>query len=192
MRLEQFSPEKVCLVVIDPQERLMAKIDRAEEVIARCVMMVRCFRQLGAYILPCTQYQKGLGTYPLALEKAVAGLPRYDKITFNILGDEQIASTVAGLPKQIETFALVGVETHICVYQSALALLEQGYNVWVATDAVSARREEYHREGVAQLRAEGAAAAPAEALLYAMLGRAGTPDFKKILPHIIAQDKDIS
>ncbi len=187
MQLTQFSPEKLCLIVVDPQEKLMVKIHRAEEVIARCAMTVNCFRELDAHIIACTQYQRGLGGYPPPLEEAVAGLPRYDKLTFSVLGDEQIAAVIDALP-QVETFVLIGVETHICVYQSALALLERGKNVWVATDAVSARKEEFHREGLAQLRAEGVAAAPAEALIYAMLGKAGTPQFKKILPHIIAQE----
>ncbi len=188
MQLTQFSPEKICLVVIDPQERLMAKIHRAEEVIARCAMTIRCFRELGTHIVACTQYKKGLGGYPAELEEAVIGLPRYDKVTFNILGDMQIAAAIAALPEQVQTFVLIGVETHICVYQSALGLLEQGKDVWVVTDAVSARREEYHREGLAQLRAEGVAAGPAESVIYAMLGKAGTPTFKTVLPHIVAQD----
>lgn len=187
MRLEYFQPERVCLMVIDPQEKLMAKIHRAEAVAAQCAMMIRCFRELGLPILACTQYAKGLGPYGPLLEEATAGLRRYDKITFNVLGNEEIAAAVADLPETVDLFVLIGVETHICVYQSALALLERGKQVWIASDAVSSRKLEHHQEGLAQLRAEGAAVGSAEMLLYAMLGEAGTPEFKKILPHIVAQ-----
>lgn len=187
MNLEGFQPKKVCLIVIDPQEKLLAKIHRAEEVVAQCAMIIHCFRELGVHVIPCTQYAKGLGPYAPLVEEAVVGLPRYDKITFNALKDPNIADTVNALPKEVELFALIGVETHICVYQSALSLLEKGKKVWIISDAVSSRKFEHHQEGLAQLRAEGAAAGPAEMLLYAMLGRAGTPEFKKILPYIIDQ-----
>ncbi|PIE72859.1 MAG: isochorismatase [Deltaproteobacteria bacterium] len=187
MKLEQFQKERVCLIVVDPQEKLMAKIHRAEEVAARCAMVIHCFRELELPVIACTQYEKGLGPYGALVEEAVAGLPRYDKMTFSVMGDESVVAAVAALPETVDLFVLVGVETHVCVYQSALSFLERGKKVWVVTDAVSSTRPELHAEGIAQLRREGVAAGPAEMLLFALLGRAGTPEFKKILPYIVGQ-----
>ncbi len=187
MQRAQFLLGKVCLIVVDPQQKLMVKIHRAKELTAQCLMMIRCFRELGLPVLACTQYLQGLGGYTPELEEAVVGLQRYDKMTFSALGDKEVIAAIAALPQEVESFALIGMETHICVFQSAVDLLAMGKNVWVVSDAVSARKPEQHEAAIAQLRAEGAVVAPAESLLYTMLDRAGTPEFKKVLPHVIAQ-----
>lgn len=176
---ENLDPAHLCLAVVDLQTRLMEVIHRADETAGAAALMVRCAQELKVKTLALTQYRKGLGAYVPELEELLADTPQYDKTAFNLLAVESVAQEIAARP-ELDTFVLVGVETHICIWQSALALLGAGKQVWVLSDAVSSRREEDHREALLQLRAAGAIVGPTEMLIYSLLGRAGTPEFKKI------------
>ncbi len=83
------------------------------------------------------------------------------------------------------TMILVGVETHICIYQTAVGLLEKGFSVWVVSDGVSSRSELNHQRGLERLQGMGATIGPVEMLVYELLGKAGTPAFKEVLPYVI-------
>lgn len=178
-------PENVCMQIVDVQESLMAKIHNADQVTENVGLLIECCRILGVRMIANTQYRKGLGLYVPELEKLVDDIPRYDKTEFNSLANPETASFFRKLPARVDTVVLVGVETHICIYQSAMGLLDAGYRVWVVSDAVSSRNVEDHVSGLARLEAKGADIGPVEMLVYELLGKAGTPEFKKILPHII-------
>ena len=75
---------------------------------------------------------------------------------------------------------LTGMEAHICVLQTAHGLLSQGYNVWVAQDAVCSRAKQNWQAALRLLETAGANVAPTEAILFLLLGKAGTPEFKTI------------
>jgi isochorismate hydrolase len=89
------------------------------------------------------------------------------------------------LPESVTTLILVGVETHICIYQTAMGAMEQGLTPWVVADAVSSRTKVNYQLGLSRLNAVGAIVGPAEMIIYELLGRAGTPEFKAMLPHIV-------
>lgn len=188
MKTRLLAPENVCLQVIDVQKSLMAKIHEAARVAATTEFMIRCAAILGIPILANSQYKKGLGPYVDNLAPLVAEVPHFDKVEFNAMANRETAAFIAGLPDRIGTIALVGVETHICIYQTAMGLLEQGKDVWIVSDGVSSRNVSDHDEGLARLQSAGAAIGSAEMLIYELLGKAGTPEFKKILPHIIARN----
>lgn len=189
MTNELLTPENVCLQVIDVQEKLMTRIHQVERVVATVALMMRCAAILKLPVVANTQYVKGLGPYVGVLEDLAVGLPRFDKSEFNALANHDTESFFAALPEAVTTVALVGVETHICVYQTAMALMKRGKKVWIVSDAVSARRERDHQAGLNRLAAEGAILGPAEMLIYELLGKAGTPAFKQILPLIVAHDQ---
>ena len=86
----------------------------------------------------------------------------------------------------------MGVETHICVYQTAIDLIDSGFSVWVVEDAVSARNVADHKTGLMRMQNIGAAIGSTEMLIYELLGQAGTSQFKEILPFIIERDKNRS
>lgn len=189
MKTKLLAPENVCLQVIDVQKSLMAKIHEADKVAATVELMIRCAEILAIPVLANTQYKKGLGPYVDNVEALVADVPQFDKVEFNAVANRETAAFLAGLPESVCTLALVGVETHICIYQTAMGLLEKGKDVWVVSDGVSSRRENDHREGLARLQSAGATVGPAEMLIYELLGKAGTQEFKKVLPHIIARNE---
>lgn len=188
MKKRLLAPENVCLQIIDVQESLMAKIHGAKRVATTVELMIRCAEILGVPIVANTQYKKGLGPYVPELEPLVEGIDRFDKVEFNALANDPTAAFIAKLPESVTTVALVGVETHICIYQTAMGLLDRGLDVWVVTDGVSSRKVEDHQDGLARMRSMGISIGPAEMLVYEMLGRAGSPEFKKVLPYIIARD----
>jgi nicotinamidase-related amidase len=179
------APENCCLQIIDVQESLMAKIHGAEEVASTIELMVRCAKILEMPALANTQYKKGLGPYVAGIEALVGDLPQFDKVEFNALANEKTAVFINALPKTVTTMVLVGVETHICIYQTAMGLLKKGFFVWIVSDGVSSRSELNHQQGLARLEKMGAVVGPAEMLIYELLGKAGTPAFKAVLPHII-------
>ena len=185
MALSLLRPEHCCLHIIDPQQSLMAHIYEADRVVANIVRLIACARILKMPILANTQYKKGLGPYVPELEEMMAGIPRPDKTEFNALANIETRELVNKLPDSVTTLILVGVETHICIYQTAMGALERGLIPWVVADAVSSRTGVNHELGLARLTAAGAIVGPAEMIIYELLGRAGTPEFKAMLPYVV-------
>lgn len=182
------TPADCCLHIVDVQESLMRHIHEVERVIATTALLIHAARILQVPAIANTQYRKGLGGYVPELEALVGDIPRPDKVEFNALANAETAELVAGLPKSVTTLILVGVETHICIYQTAMGALQRGLVPWIVSDGVSSRQRESHEAGLRRLEKMGALIGPAEMLIYELLGRAGTPQFKQILPYIVARN----
>lgn len=181
------TPDTVCLQIIDVQEKLMASIEDAASVIRTVDLMIRCAQIFKIPILANTQYVKGLGPYVANLGALVSDIQCFDKVEFNALANKATDDFLSGLPKTVTTIILVGVETHICIYQTAIGLLARGFKVWIVTDGVSARKASDHVAGLNRLQSVGAIVGPAEMLIYELLGKAGTMEFKQVLPLIISR-----
>lgn len=180
-------PETCYLHVIDLQVSLMRQIHGAERVAGKVKFIMQCAEILELPIIANTQYKKGLGVYVPELEELVGNTPRPDKVEFNAFANAETASLINRLPPAVTSVILVGVETHICVYQTAMGALERGLKPYVVSDGVSSRSEEYHREGLDRIKAVGGVVGSAEMIIYELLGKAGTDKFKKVLPLIIDQ-----
>lgn len=162
----------------------MDQIHGADGVLDTLQRMVHCAQIIGVPLIANTQYQKGLGSYAPGLEKALQGVPRSDKMEFNAVANPETRALIRALPPTVNTAILVGVETHICIYQTAMGLLGCGLTPWIVADGVSARSLENHQLGLSRLRDIGAVVGPAEMILYELLGKAGTSTFKAVLPYI--------
>jgi nicotinamidase-related amidase len=178
-------PENCCLHLIDLQESLMAQIHEKERVVATARLMLQFARVMHLPIMANTQYKKGLGPYVPGLESLVEDIPRPDKVEFSALANAETRTLYASLPESVTTVLLTGVETHICIYQTAVGILAQGRTPWIVADGVSARSPENHLLALQRLRDLGAIIGPAEMIIYELLGRAGTPTFKEVLPLIV-------
>jgi nicotinamidase-related amidase len=189
MKKKLLGPKNVCLQIIDVQQSLMSKIKGADKVIATIELMIRCAKILGIPIIANTQYKKGLGAYVPNIESLVGDIPQIDKSEFNAVANRETESFINGLPKEVETIILVGVETHICIYQTAMGLLAKGLDVWVVSDGVSSRNKDDHQAGLLRLQSMGASLGSSEMLIYELLGKAGSPEFKQILPFVIAREE---
>jgi nicotinamidase-related amidase len=187
MKKKLLTSENVCLQIIDVQQSLMSKIVNADKIAATVELFVHCGRIFNIPMVANTQYKKGLGPYVPNIEPLVTDIPCFDKVEFNAVANSETEAFVDNLPESVTTMVLVGVETHICVYQTAMGLLQKGFSVWVVSDGVSSRSMEDHQNGIARMLGEGVTVGSAEMLIYELLGKAGTPQFKQILPHIIGR-----
>ncbi|PID75264.1 MAG: isochorismatase [Deltaproteobacteria bacterium] len=179
---------RVCLHVVDVQTRLMAKMAERQTVIDSIALLVQSFGILDIPILGNSQYREKLGPYVAELEVLLQDIPCFDKISFDATKDPATIAYLQGLRPRLQTVVLVGVETHICVYQTALGLLQQGLSVWVVSDGVAARSKEDHRVALRRLQGLGVSVGSSEMLVYELLGRADTTAFKDILPYILERD----
>ena len=113
------------------------------------------------------------------LAELLAGIEPLEKLCFDCVRDDALARAIAGAGKN--TFVMAGIEAHVCVSQTCLDLVADGFRVVVVADAVSSRTPENHRFGLDRMRAAGAVIVSTEMLLFELLEQAGTDEFKQIL-----------
>jgi nicotinamidase-related amidase len=140
----------------------------------------RGVRDAGPPIILTEQYPKGLGrTVPDVLQ-ALEGktYERIEKVAFSCARDEAFLSAIAKTVRR--QVVLIGMEAHVCVYQTSVDLVNAGYEVFVLDDAVSSRFLHNYQSGIAALRDAGAVVVSTETAVFQMMKVAGTPEFKKI------------
>ena len=175
---------RCCLYIVDPQERLMAHIHGADLVVKSIRLMIHLAHAMDMPIIANTQYKNGIGPLVPEIAALLADVPCPDKIEFNGLANPDVRTMLDGLPPSVDTLLLCGVESHICIYQTALGGLQAGYNIRVVADGISSRTPENDHYGKQRLNEIGAILAPAEMIIYELLQKAGTPEFKAMLPHL--------
>lgn len=128
---------KSCLVVVDLQEKLAPAIAGGGQALGNCRRLMLAARKAGVPILLSEQYSKGLGASVPAVYELVKPAERFEKITFSCLGQPEFAQRLAALGRT--RAVVVGMEAHICVLQTAMALIGAGYQVSLVADAVGSR-----------------------------------------------------
>jgi nicotinamidase-related amidase len=171
--------EKAALAVIDIQERLLPSIFEGERVVKNALKLIKGARVLGISVLVTEQYKKGLGATAAVVAAEIAGLPLMEKIEFSACGAAGFEKTLK--KKTISDVILCGIEAHVCVSQTCLDLLDKGFRVFVVVDAMSSRTTENHFIAVERMRGAGAVVVSTEMVLFELLGKAGTEEFKQIL-----------
>jgi nicotinamidase-related amidase len=171
--------DRSVLVLVDMQCRLADAMARREEVVAACVLLAGAARILGIPVIVTRQYPRGLGETVPEIIAAVGDSTPIDKVEFSCLGEPAFRERLSE-PGRREVI-LAGMETHICVTQTAIDLMAEGYGVHVVSDAVCSRRERDHAGALDRLRAAGAVVTCAESVIYEALGRAGTDEFRAVL-----------
>jgi nicotinamidase-related amidase len=177
-------PEQCCLFVVDPQERLMGHIHEAERITKNIALMIRLANTFSVPILANTQYKKGIGPIVPELAELLGDVPCPDKVEFNALSNPAVREELDRLAEAVNTLLICGVESHICIYQTSMAALEAGYRVRVVADGISSRTPENDSYGKQRLREIGAVVVPAEMIIYEFLRKAGTAEFKAMLPYL--------
>jgi nicotinamidase-related amidase len=167
------------LVVVDMQEPFLKAIHGREALTQNVLLLIHAARILGIPTLSTVQYASRMGDTVPEIADALEGIPALDKLCFSCAGAETFTEALAATGKK--QVVLCGVETHICVSQTAHDLLHAGYAVHVSPDAVSSRTLEKHKLGMERIRDAGIKPCAAEAAVYEWLYEAGTPEFKEIL-----------
>src|SRR5579871_5640211 len=176
--------EECALIVIDIQEKLLPPIFQKEQLVRNSQLLIRAAGILKIPALVSTQYAKGLGaTVPEVASLLPAAKP-VDKTLFSCFGSEVFCNLLQRLPGQRSTLLLCGMESHICVAQTALAALRDGYLVHVASDAVSSRTEWNWKVGLDRMRAAGAVISSTEMMIYELMRSSSSAAFKELLPHL--------
>jgi nicotinamidase-related amidase len=176
--------EQCALVVVDIQEKLLAPIFEKEKLVRNAQLLIRLAEILKIPAVVTTQYAKGLGnTIPEIASLLPQALP-IDKLSFSCFGSDAFCSSLRRIPGQRTTVLVCGMEAHICVTQTVLAALREGYLVHVASDAVSSRTEWNRNIGLERMRSAGAVISSTEMIIYELLGSSGTPAFKDMLQHL--------
>lgn len=173
-----FTVEKACLVVIDVQGKLAQIVDESESVIQNVSKLVQAMKALEVPILWLEQIPSLLGGTTLEISQHMQGQPIAKK-AFSAFNDEVFKKAVKESGRT--QFILTGVETHICVYQTARQLQEQGLEVEVVADAVSSRTKANREIGLAKMQALRILPTSTEMILYELLQTAEHPHFKTIL-----------
>jgi len=178
------NPDQCALIVIDIQEKLLAPIFEKERLVRNSQLLIRLAGILKIPTLLSTQYSKGLGKTIPEVASLLPEAQPVEKVVFSCFGSDVFCSAVKRLPGNRNTLVLCGMESHICVAQTALAALREGYLVHVASDAVSSRTEWNWKVGLERMRSAGAVISSTEMVMYEALGSAGTSDFKAMLQYI--------
>jgi len=176
--------EQCALLVVDMQEKLLPPIWEKERLVRNVQLLIRLAGILKIPALVTTQYAKGLGNTLPGIASLLPDTPPIDKQIFSCFGSEVFCSLLKRLPGQRTTVLLCGMEAHICVMQTALGALREGYLVHVASDAVSSRTELNWRIGLDRMRAAGAILSSAEMMTYELLRSSGAPAFRELLPYL--------
>ena len=176
--------EQCALIVVDIQQKLLPPIFHKETLVRNSQLLVRLAKILSIPIMMTTQYSRGLGATVPEVASLLPEITAIDKLEFGCFGSDAFRAGLRALPGSRNTLLLCGMEAHICVMQTALGALNDGYLVHVASDAVSSRAEWNWRIGLDRMREAGAVISSTEMMMYELLRCSGTAQFKEMLSYL--------
>ena len=176
--------DECALIVVDIQEKLLPPIFNKEQLVANSQLLVRFAQIFNIPVLLTTQYAKGLGPVVPEIASLVPGAAAIEKVEFNCFGADAFRHALKSLPGQRNTLLVCGMEAHICVLQTVLDALNNGYLVHVASDAIGSRAEWNWRVGLDRMRSAGCVISSTEMMMYELMRRSGTAEFKKMLAYL--------
>jgi len=175
--------EEAVLLVVDVQGKLVPAIhkDLYTRSLKNMQIAIEAAGTLGLPILLTEQYPKGLGRTVPEVMQALDGKDYrlYEKMTFSCARDEGFLSAVSDLARR--QVIMVGMETHVCVYQTSVDLSRAGYSLFILDDAVSSRSLHNYQSGLQALRDAGCTVVSTETAIFQLLKVAATPEFKKVV-----------
>ncbi len=181
MILDFLKKEDTTLVVVDMQEKLMSAMPETESrfAVKNVKILLEAAGLLGIPVSVTEQYPKGLGpTIGEIKESAGDGCHPIEKLVFSCARSPEFMDELKGLDRS--SVLLCGVETHVCVLQTAIDLVNDGYHVFVPADAVVSRKALDWEKGISLMEKAGATVGTTETFLFQLLERAGTEEFKQV------------
>lgn len=179
--IKRLKKEEATLVVIDFQERLMPAMYDREDVEDKAARLIRGCKELEVPVVVTQQYTRGLGETVPVVAEALGEFEPIEKVTFSCCGCEEFTKTMEDAKAAGRKSVIVsGCETHICVEQTVLDLLEKGFDVFLVADAVQSRSEEHKDISICRMENAGAVILSYESVLYELLVTSKAPQFKAI------------
>lgn len=180
--MERLIPESTLVVVVDVQERLASAMptERMADLERSTSILLEAARLLGAKVIATEQYPKGLGpTVPTIADKlALLEAPRIEKTEFSACDNPAFVDRLVELSPS--AVVVVGMETHVCVYQTVRDLVRRGLVVHVPVDAVASRRDDHREVGLSLCERTGAYLGTVESIVFDWLQKAGSDEFRAI------------
>jgi len=168
------------LLVIDFQDKLLAKIFNAGAIVPCAIRLIRFAQELRLPIVTTEQYPRGLGPTTETVARELSGAVPITKTAFGCMGEPGFVTALQGAGRS--QLLVTGIETHVCIMQTVLAALEAQYETFVVRDAVGSRRAGDHEAALARMEKAGAVLVSTEMAMFEILRDAATPEFKKVLP----------
>lgn len=178
---DTITKDNLVLLMVDFQDSFFKILRDGHVQLVRnnILLLIRMFDRLGIPMLGTEHYVKGLGHTDPEVLAAWKGDPITDKVIFSCCGDPEFVTNLAS--KKREVVVLTGLETHICVYQTARDLIAEGYRVVVPADAVLSSTTLRWKNGLDLMKDAGAIIANTETLIFHLLHRADSPEFKYLV-----------
>jgi nicotinamidase-related amidase len=170
--------DRTAALVIDIQERLFPLIFENEQLVRNTNILIAGLKVLSIPVFVTEQYVKGLGPTVAPIAASLEGIKRTEKMSFSCCDEPRLMEGIAVTGK--ENIIITGIESHVCVLQTVLDLLRNGYHPVVVEDCISSRRENDKRMAVERMRQAGAIITTSESILFELLRYSGTEQFKAI------------
>jgi nicotinamidase-related amidase len=170
---------RTVLVIIDIQSKLWNVMHEKSALLENAQKLVKAMRVLSVPIILTEQNPQGLGPTVPELMQCMPEVKAMPKFCFNCCQDSVFEKELGGLNRK--QVLICGIETHICVHQTALELLKRGYEVQVVADAVASRVQTNKETALTRIQSEGAKLTVTEMAIFELLGTADSPLFKEIL-----------
>jgi nicotinamidase-related amidase len=169
--------ERCTLLMVDVQEKLLPHMHEAGQVLGNCLWLVRVALRLKVPVVASEQYPQSLGPTVAPLREALEESPVIQKADFSCVGEQRLMELDVLARPQI---VVAGMETHVCVLQTAMELRALRKEVFVVADAVSSRTPANRDLGLARMREAGIQIVSREMAAFEWLERAGTPLFREV------------
>lgn len=166
------------LLIIDIQEKVLKVMKHPEQVLTNTIKLIQGFKVLRLPIFYTEQYPKGLGETVQQIKDELSGYKAFQKLSFSCYGAEDLFIQL----KKENLFQVVvaGIESHVCVQQTVMDLLANNFQVNLAADAVSSRKEIDYNIGLERMRQIGTQVTTTESVLFELLNVCGTDEFRQI------------
>jgi len=165
-------------LMIDFQERLFPVVAERERLLKCSTILVQGLKIFGIPLIATEQYSKGLGETIDDIKSLIKSFSPIDKLSFSCCGEPDFMNKLSNT--EIENTIVFGIEAHVCVLQTVLDLLDEGYQPIVVEDCVSSRDPNDKQIAIARMRHEGAVVTTYESLLFEICEKAGTDRFKAL------------
>ncbi|MBN1517240.1 hydrolase [Candidatus Sumerlaeota bacterium] len=170
--------EDSVLLIVDLQEKFAPHISRMKRIVQRTEILLRAARLLEIPILATEQYPKGLGPTVAPIAELLGDTAPIEKTAFGCFGEPNFTAAFDALGRK--TLVLAGIETHVCVLQTALEGLERGLRVIAVQDAISSRKPADRKAGMRRMTLAGCTPVSTEMILFEWMRDAKHPQFKAV------------
>ena len=175
--MRDLTHETTALLLIDLQQNLLPAIDGHEPLIRACETLIDGLALLDIPTILTEQYRRLLGPTADSIRNRLSGLEPLPKMTFDCCGEPTFMEALEQTGRR--QVIIAGIETHVCVLQTACSLARLGYGIFLAADACGSRKPQDHDLGLEWMRQQGVVVGTVEMLVFQLIGTAAAPEYRK-------------